>query len=303
MTDTGRVTWEKPPSTAGSTNIAGDFRDQLYGRDGKDGLLQAYEKRERPGKANIAEEVCEMADTLLRFLVELAGKHQDYDAVRWLSYYSRLGERRVPGDDWESIEDKLTSGDRPRAAREWRDVQEFLDRKKPHVSKSTFATVVRRLAHDAGWWQFGWLAVREAKRADERAAKNLYPRMVFKDGVPGQIRERKRKWFYFLEKWGIRRKNAPEHIKEGDAFSDTWLAVPYPVTYDETGSNDALVNEVIAPIFRWWHDNDAEDYAKYKYPKKAALRGRIRAALKRPAAGQQANSPDSEKPVQDGPPS
>lgn len=303
MKDTGRVVWEEPPSIGGSTNIAGEFRDQLYGRGDKDGLWQTYEKAERRGQANIAEEACDMADLLLRFIVDLAGRHEDYDAVRWLSYFSRLGERRVPGDDWASIEDRLTGDERPRAKREWEDVQAFLKRTKPHVSKSIFATVARRIASDARWWRFGWFAVEEAKRAEDKARKDIFPRAYFHDGVPGQIKERKIKWLHFLESWGIKRSNAPENVKRGDEMQDKWLAIPYPATYDATGSIEAMIGEVLIPMFRWWHDNDAEDYAKKKYPKKGALKGRIRKVLGLDEPSPNETPPSAGESVQDGEPS
>jgi hypothetical protein len=211
--------------------------------------------------------------------VDLAVQHEDYDAVRWLSHFSRLGERRVPSDDWASIEDKLTGDERPRAKREWNDMQEVLKRTRPHVSKSIFATVVRRLSSGAMWWRFGWFAVEEAKRAEEKARNNILPRTSFHDGVPGQIKERKIKWLNFLKSWGIKRTNAPENVKRGDEMQDKWLAIPYPARYDETGSDETLIDEVLIPMFGWWLDNDAEDCAKKKYPKKGALKGRIRGVL------------------------
>ncbi|MBL9143140.1 MAG: hypothetical protein JNM99_05600 [Verrucomicrobiaceae bacterium] len=316
--------WKQPPNIGGATNAAGELRDQLDAmlRDYEGPELtdpskalteeearmlelrrQAEERNRRISRVGISEEACEMADVLIRFLVDLAVQHEDYDAVRWLSYFSRLGERRVPGDDWASIEDKLTGDERPRAKREWNDMQEVLKRTQPHVSKSIFATVVRRIASDVKFWRFGWFVVGEAKRAEEKAARNVFPRSYFEGGVEGQITNRKIQWLNFLDRWGIKRSNAPEKVKRGDEMQDKWLAIPYPARYDETGSDETLIDEVLIPMFGWWLDMEAEDCAKKKYPKKGALRGRIRAVLGLNKEQKTESFPSAGESVQDGEPS
>lgn len=257
----GEIKWEETPSTDGALDTADRFEEQLRGGGTgaeKDGLWQSYQKASKEGRARIGFEVRRMADHMLSFLVDLADTFEDYDAVRWLAKYAELGKRRVPDDFYLSIEDRLDRPEKPRARREWQSTKEWMKVARHHVPKSRFTMHMQRIAERARWWRFDFVIWRDNIRDN--------PRVSMADGGDKNRREeREAKWFDWLKEQGIESRS-----------------LKYPAQFEEHGTVDLLIEEILLPMVRWWKRHKSREYRADGFPKdasKAALAREIRRAL------------------------
>lgn len=219
------------------------------------GLLEGYDKSEPHDRARLGLSVHMIADHVLSFLVQLADKYQDYDAVRWLAAHADLSKCRVPQDWYQNIEDRLTKDpSKPKARREWNEVRSWVSKGKTGGRKahsSPLATWVDRASKDVWWLLF---TVREMRKDREN------PCAIFNDD-PKLAEESK--WNDFLKGFGVPKETLESPIVRAAMFPFPERAI---ASCENDQAADAVISEVLLPLLKWLKRTKPDDWKADGFP-------------------------------------